>query len=72
MQYGVEHKTFRFRELLQSQPSKMDIVVTFLAILELMKIGNINIIQEEVFGDIIVTYLKDSITPIDDIVFVDE
>lgn len=72
MNYGLEHRTFSFRTLLTKQSTKMDIIVTFLAILELMKIGNISIVQEEVFGDITLTYLKDSITPIDDIVFVDE
>jgi len=72
MNYGLEHKTFSFRQLLTRQSTKMDIIVTFLAVLELMKIGNITIVQEEVFGDITLTYLKDHITPIDDIVFVDE
>lgn len=72
MNYGLEHKTFSFRELLTKQSTKMDIIVSFLAVLELMKIGNITIVQEEVFGDITLNYLKDHITPIDDIVFVDE
>lgn len=72
MNYGLEHKTFSFRELLTRQSTKMDIIVTFLAVLELMKVGNISIVQEEVFGDITLTYLKDDITSINDIVFVDE
>lgn len=71
MNYGLENKTFSFRELLTRQSTKMDIIVTFLAVLELMKVGNISIVQEEVFGDITLTYLKDDITSIDDIVFVD-
>ena len=33
----------------------MQIVVTFLAILELMKVGKIVIIQEHTFADIIIT-----------------
>ena len=72
MNYGLMYRTFSFRDLLSRQSSKMDVIVTFLAVLELMKIGNITIVQEEVFGDITLTYIKDHITPIDDIVFVDE
>lgn len=68
MNYGLEHKTFSFRKLLEKQTSKMNVIVTFLAVLELMKVGNIQIIQETLFGDIIISYLKDDITPIDDII----
>ena len=39
------------------QASKMNIIVTFLAILELMKIGAITIRQEEIFGEIIIDSL---------------
>lgn len=72
MNYGIEHRVFYFRDLLSRQSTKMDIVVSFLAVLELMKIGNITLVQEEIFGDIKLTYLLDHMTPIDDIVFVDE
>ena len=53
--YAREHGTFSFRKLLEGQKSKMQIVVTFLAILELMKVGKIVIKQEETFADIIIT-----------------
>ena len=43
-----------FRTLLEMQPSKMNVIVTFLAILELMKISAITIRQDELFGDIII------------------
>ncbi|MCM1038702.1 MAG: segregation/condensation protein A [Roseburia sp.] len=49
------HKTFSFRKLLERQNSKMEIIVTFLVILELMKIGKIGIAQEDIFGDITIT-----------------
>ena len=49
------HKTFSFRELLENQNSKMDIVVTFLVILELMKTGDIRIAQDKLFDDIMIT-----------------
>lgn len=53
--YAKEHGTFSFRKLLEGQKSKMQIVVTFLAILELMKMGKIMIEQEDTFADIIIT-----------------
>ena len=49
------HKTFSFRELLEKQRSKMEIIVTFLVILEMMKLGKISIAQENTFDDIIIT-----------------
>lgn len=50
--YARKHKKFSFRDLLQKQCSKTQIVVTFLAILELMKSGIIRIHQEQIFDDI--------------------
>lgn len=53
--YAREHKVFSFRKLLEKQSSKMEIVVTFLVILEMMKTGMIYITQEEIFDDIMIT-----------------
>ena len=53
--YAKEHGTFSFRKMLEGQKTKMQIVVTFLAILELMKMGKIVIRQEATFADIIIT-----------------
>lgn len=50
-----EHKTFSFRRILEKQAGKMEIIVTFLAILELMKVGKINISQENTFDDIYIS-----------------
>jgi segregation and condensation protein A len=50
--YAMEHRHFSFRTLLESQASRTEIVVTFLAILELMKTGKIVITQEHIFDDI--------------------
>ena len=44
-----------FRNLLEKQNSKMEVIVTFLVILELMKIGEIMIEQEDAFEDIYIT-----------------
>ena len=51
-QYAASHKHFHFRNLLEAQSSKMEIIVSFLAILELMKMGKITISQKELFDDI--------------------
>lgn len=45
-------KNINFRTLLEVQASKTQIVVTFLAILEMMKTGLIEVRQEEIHGDI--------------------
>lgn len=54
--YAKEHKKFSFRALLEKQCSKMELIVTFLCILELMKMGKLNIFQEAIFDDIMITY----------------
>lgn len=53
--YAITHKQFSFKKLLESQRTKMHIIVSFLAILELMKIGVVTIMQDGTFEDIIVT-----------------
>lgn len=52
--YIKEHKQINFRELLEKQNSRMEIIVTFLVILEMMKTGEIDIEQQETCGDIII------------------
>lgn len=52
--YAREHKSFSFRKLLEKQSSKMEVIVTFLIILELMKTGKITISQENLFDDILI------------------
>lgn len=54
--YGKEHKKFSFRLLLEAQTDKMDVIVTFLGILELIRMGRIFISQEDIFGDIEIEY----------------
>ena len=53
--YIRKNKKFSFRDLLTKQKSKMQTVVTFLAILELMKIGSIRVEQEHIGDDILIT-----------------
>ena len=53
-EYMRQHKRFSFRQLLLEQKSKMHIVVTFLAILEMMKLGEIHVEQENTCGEIMI------------------
>lgn len=54
-EYVKNHKKFSFRSLLEKQGSKMEVIVTFMAILEMMKLGIISIEQNGTFADIIIT-----------------
>ena len=53
-QYALAHSCFSFRGLLEAQSGKMEVIVTFLSVLELMKIGKIHISQEHIFDDIMI------------------
>ena len=53
--YIRNHKKFSFRKLLEKSHNKMEIVITFLTILEMMKMGQITIEQDNLFDDIIIT-----------------
>lgn len=54
-EYIQNHKTFSFRKLLEKQHSKMEIIVTFLVVLEMMKMGKITLEQDHTFDDIMIT-----------------
>lgn len=56
--YAARHHSFNFKRLLEEQHSKIMLIVTFLGILELMKVGKLKILQENIFDDIIVTYVQ--------------
>ena len=53
--YVKNHRRFSFRNLLEKQGSRMEVIVTFMAILEMMKQGTISIEQEDTFADIVIT-----------------
>ena len=59
-EYARTHRRFSFRQLLEKQNSKMEVIVTFLAILELMKAGTIEITQEHIFDDIQIASRRDA------------
>lgn len=54
-EYARSYRKFGFRALLKKQSSKVQVVVTFLAILQLMKEGVIFIEQDQPFDEIMIT-----------------
>ncbi len=57
-EYAMLHKTFLFRKLLEASMSKIQVIITFLGVLELMKVGKLKIEQEHIFDDIFITYVN--------------
>ncbi len=55
MTFGTEHGSFDFQELLESQATRVEIVVTFQAILELLKLGRLEVQQDHLFDTIHLT-----------------
>ena len=49
------HSHFSFRDLLEKQRSKTEVIVTFLVVLEMMKTGQITAQQESADGEIMIT-----------------
>ena len=60
-EYAGNHRKFSFRQLLVGQKSRVQLIVTFLSILELMKMGYIHVEQDELFDDIQVDVVRDPV-----------
>lgn len=58
LNYARQHRRFSFRHMLESASSRMEVVVSFLAVLELMKMGRINLMQEAPFADMEIEILE--------------
>lgn len=63
-EYAQQKKHFSFRGLLQKQYTKADVVVTFLACLELIKIGRLTVKQDGTFRDIHLDWNEECTTTI--------
>lgn len=59
MGYARKHRKFSFRGMLNRQADKTEVVVTFLAILELMKVGKIYLTQENLFDDMMIETMEE-------------
>ncbi len=55
LRFAGEHKSFKFSELLTMFKGRLQMVVTFLAVLELVRSYSWNLVQEEDGGDILIT-----------------
>ena len=66
-QFGLSHRKFLFTSLLSIKPEKMDIIVTFLGVLELMKMGRLEVQQQELFEDLEIQYLADDIVLVEEL-----
>ncbi|MGN1084618.1 MAG: segregation and condensation protein A [Lachnospiraceae bacterium] len=65
-EYALKKRRFQFKALLMEQYDKMDVVVTFLCILELMKLGRMHVVQEEIFDEIEIEYLAEDVIDFED------
>ena len=59
-EYAMLHGRFTFRQLLEERKGKSYLIVTFMSVLELMKTGVLQIVQESLFGEIEIAYHKAS------------
>ncbi|MBQ8765306.1 MAG: segregation/condensation protein A, partial [Clostridia bacterium] len=64
-EYGLAHRKCSFKRLIDNKSSKVEIIVTFLGILELIKMGRVLIVQENIFDDIQVEFLADDVVAIE-------
>jgi segregation and condensation protein A len=69
--FASKNKRFSFKKLLEEQCDKIEIIVTFLGILELIKMGRIHVVQEEIFEDIMIDYNENNgeLDDLDDLSF---
>lgn len=59
IEYARGHKSFSFQQLLQKQRGKIQVIVTFLAVLELIKTGILRVSQEKLFDEIRIQVISD-------------
>lgn len=53
-----KRKKCSFKQLLEKSKSKVEVIVSFLAVLELIKVGEIEVRQDETFGDIYIDSIE--------------
>lgn len=64
--FGLTHRHFCFREYMEKQNTRMEVIVCFLSILEMIKMGRIRVLQESLFDDIIIDYLAEDIVNVEE------
>lgn len=58
LNYARNHRSFSFRSMVEKRSDKMDVVVSFLAVLELMKMGKITLEQTKPFADMDIQFVE--------------
>ena len=53
--YIADNRKVSFRKLLTIKKSRMHVIITFLTILEIMKTGRIEVEQDDIFAEIMIT-----------------
>lgn len=66
---AIRERTLSFKDVLEENTDKVNVIVTFLAMLELMHYGKIKITQEELFGEIIIESLESKDAVLDETIF---
>ena len=59
LSYARRHGHFSFRHMTRKSRNRMEVVVSFLAVLELMKMGKITLVQEKPFADMDIQAVDD-------------
>ena len=58
IKYANQNKKFNFRKMLEEQHDRTHVIVSFLAVLELMKVGRIKVVQERNFDEIYIEVVE--------------
>ncbi len=64
-EYGLEHRHFSFRKLLEKAADRIEVIVTFLGILELIHLGRVLIRQNRLFDDFEIDFVANDVVPIE-------
>ncbi len=71
-EFGLNKRKFTFCEYISMHPTKLNVIVSFLGVLELMKMGRVSIIQNELFDDFTIEYLADDVVKVDNTVITND
>jgi segregation and condensation protein A len=66
--FALTKRKFSFIEYVSKHPTKLNIIVSFLGVLELMKMGRMKVVQKDVFDDFDIEFLADDIVMADNTV----
>ena len=65
LHYLLEHSSLMLTGLFEKAKNKLEMIVTFLAVLELIRLKEIRVLQKKLFADIEIVRNKENIVPLD-------